>query len=115
MPYNTKEKRIRNYYKTRKRRLEYQRKYDRAHKKQKTLNDKKRRKKINYHKIIRTQHYSQRVHSPELMKKYGKCQICGSKEKLQIHHKKYDTKNIRDCKLVCLMCHKKLHRKYKLS
>jgi predicted HNH restriction endonuclease len=50
-----------------------------------------------------------------LMKKYGKCQVCRSKQKLQIHHKKYDTKSIKDCQLVCFKCHKIIHRKHQLN
>lgn len=41
------------------------------------------------------------------------CQLCGSKENLEIHHKTYDeTKNII---ILCRACHRRLHRKTKLQ
>ena len=59
------------------------------------------------------QHYAQKYIKPELLKKYGKCQLnlneCLVTNNLQVHHKKY-TKKISDCMLVCLNCHKKMHR-----
>ena len=117
MPYKNIEDRKENtknyYYKNREKRIKYQREYDKNNKKKKAIYDKLRRKKDNYNKIKRTQHFSLRVHLPKLIKKYGKCQICNSKKNLEIHHKKYDTKKIEDCMLLCSKCHKKLHRKYK--
>ena len=115
MSYNTKEKQIKHYYEQRKRKLQYQKRYDRTHKKQKAQYDKKRRKQKDYNKIKRTQQYSRRIHFPILIKKYGKCQNCGGNKKLEIHHKKYDTKNIKDCKLICYKCHKEYHKKYHIS
>lgn len=45
----------------------------------------------------------------KLLETQGFCQLCGSKENLEIHHKSYDeTKNIM---LLCRKCHRQLHRK----
>ena len=39
-----------------------------------------------------------------------KCQICGSKENLEIHHKNYTDFSIENCQLVCRNCHRhKIH------
>lgn len=104
------EKALLNYYKNREKRLQYQRQYDKTHEEIKKAYDKKRRTLKNYNLIKRTQAYSRRNHFPKLIKQICKCQICGSKEKLEIHHKRY-TKKLSDCMLVCQKCHKKLHRK----
>jgi len=42
----------------------------------------------------------------------NKCQICGSLEKLEIHHKKY-TNNKEDVILLCNKCHSKIHKEEK--
>ncbi len=110
MPYREKEDKLKNYYKNREKRLEYQRKYDREHKEIKSRYDKKRRTLKDYNKKKACHMFSRRVHLNELLKKYVGCQICGSKIKLEIHHKKY-TKRLSDCMLLCQKCHKKLHRK----
>ena len=114
MPYKDKNKQIESYYKNREKRLEYQRRYDKEHKETKSSYDKKRRHSINYNKIKSIQHYSLRKHYPKLIKQICKCQICGSKKKLEIHHKRY-TKKLSDCMLICQECHKKLHRKNHLT
>ena len=105
-----KEKALIYYYKNREKRIEYAREYNKNNKEIKRAYDKKRRKLKNYNKIKSIQHYSKRVHFPKLLKKYNRCQICESKEKLEIHHIRY-TKKISDCLLLCQSCHKKLHRK----
>ena len=105
-----KEKRSLYYYKNRERIIKRQRDYDRTHKEIKYAYDKKRRKLKDYNKKKYYQHYSQKNHFPILLEKYGGCQIDGSKDKLEIHHKRY-TKKLKDCMLVCQKCHKKLHRK----
>ena len=40
----------------------------------------------------------------------NKCQLCDSKENLEIHHKNYTDFSIENCILVCRNCHrKKIH------
>jgi len=118
MPYKNKEiqreKALLNYYKNIEKRLQYQREYDKEHKEIKKRYDKKRRTLVNYNKIKAIQQYSKRVHFPLLKKKYKRCQICGKKEKLEIHHKRY-TKKQEDCILICQKCHKRIHRKWSWS
>ena len=99
------------YYKNREKRLKAQREYDQKNKEKKKEYDQKRRKLKGYNRIKRTQQYSTRNHFPILLKKYGECMFCQSKNKLEIHHKKYDTKEIKDCLLLCQKCHKIIHRK----
>jgi len=45
-----------------------------------------------------------------LIIKFGSCQSCGSKNKLEVHHKKYTFK-IEDCELLCRLCHIQKHGK----
>jgi len=45
--------------------------------------------------------------------KNSQCQICGSKEKLQIHHWRYDLKNL--FSILCLECHLAQHGKRSIS
>jgi len=103
-------KSLENYYKNREKRILYQREYDKKNKKKKALQDQKRYGTEQYNKKHRSRIYSQRHHLPILLEKYGCCQICDSKDKLEIHHKRY-TKKLKDCMLVCQKCHKNLHRK----
>lgn len=107
----TKEEKRTYYYSHRKERIEYQRNYDKQNKVKKAKYDKKRRLKGDYNIIKRTQHYSHHWHLPFLIEHIGKCQICGNNLNLQVHHLQYDTKDIRDCLLVCFDCHKFLHVK----
>lgn len=100
---------LKRYYRNREKRLAYQKKYDSEHKEQKNEYERKNRRSSAYYLKKRIQHHSQEYHLPVLMQVIGQCQECGSKNKLQIHHKKY-TYRIEDCMLVCLVCHKKLHR-----
>lgn len=39
-----------------------------------------------------------------------KCELCGAKDNLEIHHKEYK-KDISACQVLCISCHRKLHRK----
>ena len=98
------------YYQIRDKRLKYQREYDKKHRIEKRKNDKKRRDEKNQNKKRWIQTQSRRKNFPILLEKFGGCQFCGSKNKLEIHHKKYTT-DIKDCLLLCQPCHKKLHRK----
>lgn len=114
MPYKDYEKQkakaLENYYKNRKKRIIYQREYDKNHKLQKNEYERKKRRGIIYNRKKLIQHYSQKYHLPILIKKFQRCQFCSSTDKLEIHHKKY-TKKLQDCLLLCLDCHKKIHRK----
>jgi len=105
-------KSLRSYYRNRKKRIEYQRVYDKEHKKEKLLVDKKRRLTTKRREQKRAYGYSRRNHLPILKKEIGKCQVCNSIKNLEIHHKKY-TKKLSDCMLLCQDCHKKIHRKFK--
>ena len=106
----TKEDSLLFYYKNREKRLAYQREYDKKNISKKRDYDRKRRKLKNYNKKKYFQHYSQKHHFPELLKKYMGCQLCKSTDRLEIHHIRY-TKKIKDCLLLCQNCHKKIHRK----
>ena len=42
----------------------------------------------------------------------GKCQKCGSKNNLQVHHKNYNSvgnENMSDVTVLCYNCHKEVH------
>jgi hypothetical protein len=106
---NRKRKSLLYYYAYREKRIKYQRKYDKSHKEMKREYDKKRRETTNKNRIRKIQSYSHKKYFKVLLKKYKGCELCGSKKKLELHHKKY-TKNIKDVMLLCQPCHKKLHR-----
>lgn len=114
MPYEHKKRRreeaLKNYYKNRDEKILYQREYDKSHKEQKNKYEREKRRGNKYNLIKLIQHYSQKHHLPILLKSCKHCELCPSKIKLQIHHKKY-TKKIKDCMLVCENCHKKISRK----
>ncbi len=44
---------------------------------------------------------------------YGCCQECGSKENLEIHHLNYYEDSIENLTILCIKCHRRLHRKKK--
>ena len=111
MPYKNREFARINYYKNREKRIFYQREYDKTHKEIKRAYDKKRRDTTNKNKLRVIQDYSKRYYFNKLFKKYNGCQLCNSKENLEIHHKRY-TKKIKDCMLLCRNCHKKIHIKH---
>ena len=100
------------YRKNRDRIIKRQREYDRTHKEIKKAYDLKRRIFKNKNQIRTIQDQSRKKHFQELYNKYGGCQICKSKVKLEIHHINYTT-DIQDLLLLCQECHKKHHRKYK--
>ncbi len=106
------EKLLSYYYKNREKRILYQREYDKSNKEKKKAQDKKRRETTNKNKLRVIQAYSRKHYYPVLLKKYKGCQICNSKFKLEVHHKRY-TKKLKDCMIVCQPCHKKIHRKVK--
>lgn len=118
MPYKDKEKEkakaLEYYYKNREDKIKYQREWDKNNKDKKKLQDSKRYKTERYNLVQNIRRYSRQHHFPILIKKYGTCQLkleeCSKDNNLEIHHKKY-TKNIKDCLLVCMNCHKKIHRK----
>ncbi len=116
VPYKKKEDAIRNYYKNREMKLEYQRKWDAKNKDKKRIYDKKRYATRRYSFIQNIRHYSRKNHFNNLLEKYKHCQLgfnrCFDINKLEIHHIKY-TKKIKDCLLVCQNCHKIIHRKNK--
>ncbi len=118
MSYKNKEKgklkSLEKYYRNRKKKLEYQRKYDKEHKEKKREQDRKRRETTNKNKIRVIQAYSRKHHFPKLLKIYKGCQLmlvdCLKTKKLELHHRKY-TKKFMDCVLLCQNCHKKIGRK----
>lgn len=99
------------YYKNREKRITQQRKWDKDNKYKKRIYDKKRREEKEDNKIKSFNHYSRKHHYPILIERYKGCQLCDSKDKLEIHHIRY-SKDIRDVLLLCQECHKKIHRKY---
>ena len=100
-------KNINKYYKNRIKKIEYQREWDKNNK------DKKRKynKKRNNSQRRALHSYSKRNYFDLLFALYDGCQLCKSKDRLEIHHKNY-TRDIQDCMLLCQLCHKKIHRKY---
>lgn|GEM_PF-2938971 len=98
------------YYKNRDKLINKQKIYDDTHKSIKRNYDQKRRNETNKNKISVIQLYSRTHYFETLLKKYKHCQLCPEINNLQIHHKKY-TKNIKDCMLLCPVCHKKIHLK----
>lgn len=105
---------MRNYYKNRDKLIDYQREYDRDHKEIKRDYDRKRTLEKSRNKLRVIQNSSRKKNFPILLQKYHGCQLCSSKKKLQIHHKKY-TDKIEDCMLLCYECHKKIHLKNSIS
>lgn len=100
---------LKYYYMNRDKRIKYQREYDRNNKDKKRNQDRKRRLLTNKNKIRVLQNKSRKMYYDKLFKRYNGCQFCESKEKLEIHHKKYDL-DISSCMLLCQKCHKQLHR-----
>jgi hypothetical protein len=45
----------------------------------------------------------------------GECYFCKSKEQLKIHHKTYNSNEIKNCLVLCLPCHRKLHIELRLE
>ena len=43
----------------------------------------------------------------------NKCVVCGSKDKLHIHHKDYSDSSLDNCVVLCPKCHLKLHANIK--
>lgn len=111
MPYKNIEGQRINYYKNRDKKIAYQREYDKKNKERKKIQDAKRYGTERYRLINPIRAYTHKHYFLILLEKYKGCQICGSIDKLEIHHIRY-TKDINDCLLLCQDCHKKLHRKY---
>lgn len=87
---------------------------------QKKWNKKNIIKVRGYNKKTKLKHFERdkkvrgwiRSHRKEILLQKGeKCEECGSIEKLEIHHKKY-TNNLQDLQLLCMICHRKVSRKY---
>lgn len=103
------ESNLENYYKNRDKKIQYQREWDRNNKDKKNAYNKKRWEKRKVQNNIEV--HDRKYYFDILLNIYNGCQLCGSKNKLQIHHKDY-TKDIQDCMLLCQDCHKKIHRRY---
>lgn len=99
------------YYKHREERIKYQREWDKNNKDKKREYDKKRRLTTDKSKKRTIQEYSKRNYFNKLLDKYKGCQLCKSKNKLEIHHLIYD-KSPESIMLLCQECHKKIHRKW---
>ena len=56
------------------------------------------------------QDYAYRNFRDLLIKKYGGCQRCNSKDKLEVHHKEYNN-DLKSVNLLCRNCHIKVHNK----
>lgn len=41
------------------------------------------------------------------------CRVCGGKEKLEIHHKDYESNDLDNLMLLCGSCHRQLHNELK--
>jgi hypothetical protein len=68
--------------------------------------------KFNYKEYLKTEYWQ--TLSKELKEKKGKCQICSSQEKLEVHHNNYkylflETED--DLTVLCRKCHSKFHDK----
>jgi len=68
-------------------------------------------KSLDYQDYLKTNHWK---HFVEECKKFfnNKCQICGNKEKLQVHHNNYKNRGretFNDVVLLCKDCHSKFH------
>ncbi len=42
--------------------------------------------------------------------KEGKCEICNSTKRLTVHHVNYQKQTIDNLKLVCFICHNRIHK-----
>ncbi len=80
---------------------EIKNKWKRKYRKSEKYQLDKERKKI--------QDYAYRNFRDLLIKKYGGCQMCKSKENLEIHHKEY-IDDLKSVILLCRDCHLKIHK-----
>ncbi len=83
-----------------KNRTEYNKEYTKDYRKRKEIKEKYILRQIAYHNLRKT-----------LIDKIGKCQICGDNEKLELHHKNYNSNKKENITLLCRNCHRQLHRK----
>jgi hypothetical protein len=72
---------------------------------QKYRDNPENRVKIN----MRARHYQDGFRD-EIIREKGKCEICSSKNRLELHHEEY-TEDKGKVKVLCQSCHKKIHRK----
>lgn len=72
-------------------------------------NNKENKVKIN----IRARHYQSKLRN-NIIVFVGKCQLCGSQDKLELHHDRYDN-NFDNLRVLCLNCHKEIHRKVRFG
>lgn len=66
-----------------------------------------------YAKYLRSYHWTK--FSRELRKTVGECQMCGSLDNLECHHKHYNTlhkETPEDVLVVCRKCHRKIHNQH---
>ena len=66
-----------------------------------------------YQEYLQTKHWRNKRYEA-LKRANHKCQLCGSKENLQVHHNTYDNRgNEKDEDLIvlCEICHAKFHDK----
>ncbi len=98
------------YYQNREKAMRVKKEYQKTHQEQKKESDKKRRLLPDWKKKHNTHTYSNNHHRPILIEKIGCCEVCGSEDKLEIHHKRY-SRRLGDCQLLCQPCHKEIHRK----
>jgi len=100
----------------RKKNKEYYDDYNKAYRKENKEKIKKYQKKyyeLNEEKI-KFQRYAYQKLRKKIINERKKCEKCGSKKHLDIHHKKY-TNNGEDLKLLCRSCHMKEHEKTRHS
>lgn len=56
----------------------------------------------------------QKFVSPRVIEqRNNKCEECGNKEKLEVHHKDYSNVRLSTLKVLCRKCHKNLHQEIK--
>ena len=70
----------------------------------------KKNKRKAYHRFLQTKHW--RKTKNKILSGKKSCEQCGSKEKLQTHHKTYDHLGFEykdDLILLCNSCHEKIH------
>jgi len=68
-------------------------------------------KKSRYSRYLRSNNW--RCFREAILRKFKKCSICGSTERLHLHHLTYENfgrEDIKDVAVMCENCHNKLHK-----
>lgn len=79
------------------------------------IEDKRGKYNIDYYAYLQTEHWKL-VRKTKIQSVDGKCQLCGSKDRLEVHHNSYEhlgkeEQYMNDLIVLCHDCHSKFHDK----